>query len=105
MNVDLSRRGFLKLAGAGAAATTLGAMGFGTAEAATAPPSFRKLRRERSTFIVSPLRTCRRMGASGRWSARPRGESRRPSLQCSTPLDARLPLQWPDVPARLETTQ
>lgn len=36
MNVDLSRRGFLKLAGAGAAATSLGAMGFGEAEAAEA---------------------------------------------------------------------
>jgi len=36
MNVDISRRSFLKLAGAGAAATTLGAMGFGAAEAATA---------------------------------------------------------------------
>ena len=36
MNVDLSRRSFLKLTGAGAAATTLGAMGFGAAEAATA---------------------------------------------------------------------
>lgn len=34
MNIDLSRRGFLRLAGAGAAATTLGAMGFGAAEAA-----------------------------------------------------------------------
>lgn len=36
MNLDLSRRSFLKLTGAGAAATTLGAMGFGAAEAATA---------------------------------------------------------------------
>lgn len=36
MNLDLSRRSFLKLTGAGAAATTLGAMGFGVAEAATA---------------------------------------------------------------------
>lgn len=36
MNLDLTRRGFLKLAGTGAAATTLGAMGFGAAEAATA---------------------------------------------------------------------
>lgn len=37
MNVDLSRRGFLKLAGAGAvAATSLGALGFGEAEAAEA---------------------------------------------------------------------
>lgn len=35
MTVELSRRGFLKLAGSGAAASTLGAMGFGTAEAAT----------------------------------------------------------------------
>jgi len=34
MNVDLSRRGFLKLTGAGVAATSLGAMGFGDAEAA-----------------------------------------------------------------------
>ena len=34
MNVDLSRRGFLKLTGAGVAATSLGAMGFGEAEAA-----------------------------------------------------------------------
>ncbi len=36
MNVDLSRRGFLKLTGAGAAATSLGALGFGEAEAAEA---------------------------------------------------------------------
>ena len=36
MSLNLSRRGFFKLAGAGAAATTLGAMGFGAAEAATA---------------------------------------------------------------------
>ena len=36
MTVELSRRSFLKLTGAGAAASTLGAMGFGTAEAATA---------------------------------------------------------------------
>lgn len=36
MNIDLSRRGFLKLAGAGVAATSLGAMGFGEAEAAEA---------------------------------------------------------------------
>ena len=36
MNIDLSRRSFLKLAGAGAAATSLGAMGFEAAEAATA---------------------------------------------------------------------
>lgn len=36
MNVDLSRRSFLKLAGAGVAATSLGAMGFGEAEAAEA---------------------------------------------------------------------
>lgn len=34
MNIDLSRRGFLRLAGAGVAATSLGAMGFGGAEAA-----------------------------------------------------------------------
>lgn len=34
MNIDLSRRGFMKLAGAGAAATSLGALGFGAAEAA-----------------------------------------------------------------------
>lgn len=34
MNVDLSRRGFLKLSGAGMAATSLGALGFGEAEAA-----------------------------------------------------------------------
>lgn len=34
MNVDLSRRGFLKLAGAGVVATSLGSMGFGGAEAA-----------------------------------------------------------------------
>ncbi|KGJ14342.1 sulfate ABC transporter substrate-binding protein [Paracoccus sanguinis] len=32
--MDLSRRSFLRLAGAGVAATSLGAMGFGTAEAA-----------------------------------------------------------------------
>ena len=36
MNIDLSRRGFLRLAGAGAAATSLGAIGFGEAEAAEA---------------------------------------------------------------------
>ena len=36
MNMALSRRGFLKLAGAGVAATSLGAMGFGGAEAAEA---------------------------------------------------------------------
>ncbi|PJN95450.1 molybdopterin oxidoreductase [Amaricoccus sp. HAR-UPW-R2A-40] len=36
MNVDLSRRSFLKLTGAGVAATSLGAMGFGEAEAAEA---------------------------------------------------------------------
>lgn len=36
MNVDLSRRSFLKLTGAGAAATSLGALGFGEAEAAEA---------------------------------------------------------------------
>ena len=34
MNVDLSRRSFLKLAGAGVAVTSVGAMGFGEAEAA-----------------------------------------------------------------------
>ena len=34
MNIDLSRRGFLRLAGAGVAGTSLGAMGFGGAEAA-----------------------------------------------------------------------
>ncbi len=34
MNVDLSRRGFLRLTGGGVAATSLGAMGFGDAEAA-----------------------------------------------------------------------
>ncbi len=34
MNIDLSRRSFLRLAGAGVAATSLGAMGFGGAEAA-----------------------------------------------------------------------
>lgn len=33
MNIDLSRRSFLKLAGAGVAVTTLGSMGFGQAEA------------------------------------------------------------------------
>lgn len=33
MNVDISRRGFLKLAGAGVAVTSVGAMGFGEAEA------------------------------------------------------------------------
>ena len=31
MNIDLSRRGFLRLAGAGVAATSLGALGFGGA--------------------------------------------------------------------------
>lgn len=36
MTVDISRRGFLKVAGAGVAATSLGAMGFGAAEAAVA---------------------------------------------------------------------
>ena len=36
MNMDLSRRGFLKATGAGVAATSLGAMGFGEAEAAVA---------------------------------------------------------------------
>lgn len=36
MNLDLSRRSFLKLAGAGAGATVLAGMGFGAAEAATA---------------------------------------------------------------------
>ena len=36
MNVDLSRRSFLKLTGAGVAATSLGALGFGEAEAAEA---------------------------------------------------------------------
>ena len=36
MNLDLSRRGFMKLAGTGAGATALGAMGFGAVEAATA---------------------------------------------------------------------
>lgn len=34
MNVNLSRRSFLKLGGAGVAATSLGALGFGEAEAA-----------------------------------------------------------------------
>jgi len=36
VNVNLSRRGFLKLAGAGASATVVGSMGFGAAEAAEA---------------------------------------------------------------------
>lgn len=36
MNIDLSRRSFLKLAGAGVAATSLGSLGFGEAEAAEA---------------------------------------------------------------------
>jgi len=36
MNIDLSRRSFLKLAGAGVAATSLGAMGFEEAEAGVA---------------------------------------------------------------------
>lgn len=36
MNIDLSRRSFLKLAGAGVAATSLGALGFAQAEAAEA---------------------------------------------------------------------
>lgn len=36
MNMELSRRGFLKVAGAGVAGTSLGAMGFGEAEAAVA---------------------------------------------------------------------
>lgn len=36
MNMSISRRGFLKLAGASIAATSLGAMGFGDAEAAEA---------------------------------------------------------------------
>ncbi len=34
MNMDLSRRSFMKLAGAGVAATSIGALGFGEAEAA-----------------------------------------------------------------------
>jgi formate dehydrogenase major subunit len=36
MNMELSRRGFLKAAGVGVAATTLGALGFSEAEAAVA---------------------------------------------------------------------
>lgn len=36
MNMELSRRAFLRTSGAGLAGTTLGAMGFGEAEAATA---------------------------------------------------------------------
>lgn len=36
MNIDLSRRSFLKFAGAGVAATSLGALGFAQAEAAEA---------------------------------------------------------------------
>ncbi|KAB2855625.1 MAG: twin-arginine translocation signal domain-containing protein, partial [Bauldia sp.] len=36
VNIDLTRRSFLKLTGAGVAATSLGAMGFGQAEAAVA---------------------------------------------------------------------
>ncbi len=36
MTIDLSRRGFLALAGTGVATSTLGAMGFGAAEAAEA---------------------------------------------------------------------
>lgn len=36
VNINLSRRGFLKLTGAGASATVVGAMGFGEAEAAEA---------------------------------------------------------------------
>lgn len=36
MTIDLSRRSFLQLTGAATAATTLGAMGYGAAEAATA---------------------------------------------------------------------
>ncbi|SER35647.1 formate dehydrogenase (quinone-dependent) catalytic subunit [Faunimonas pinastri] len=36
MNMELSRRSFLKVAGAGVAGTTLGSMGFGDAEAAVA---------------------------------------------------------------------
>ena len=36
MNMSISRRGFLKLAGASIAATSLGAMGFSDAEAAEA---------------------------------------------------------------------
>ncbi len=36
MNIDLTRRSFLKLTGAGVATTSLGAMGFGQAEAAVA---------------------------------------------------------------------
>ncbi len=36
MNVNLSRRSFLKLAGAGAGASVIGSMGFGAAEAAEA---------------------------------------------------------------------
>ena len=36
MNIEVSRRGLLKVAGAGAAGTALGALGFAAAEAATA---------------------------------------------------------------------
>jgi len=36
MNIEVSRRGVLRVAGAGAAGTALGALGFGAAEAATA---------------------------------------------------------------------
>ncbi|MBV8682422.1 MAG: molybdopterin-dependent oxidoreductase [Caulobacteraceae bacterium] len=36
MNIEVSRRGLLRVAGAGAAGTALGALGFGAAEAATA---------------------------------------------------------------------
>ena len=36
MNIEVSRRGLLKVASAGAAGTALGALGFGAAEAATA---------------------------------------------------------------------
>jgi formate dehydrogenase major subunit len=36
MNIEVSRRGLLKVAGVGAAGTALGALGFGAAEAATA---------------------------------------------------------------------
>ena len=48
MNVELSRRGFLKVGGAGVAATSLGAMGFSEAEAAVAA-HFRPLKLANTT--------------------------------------------------------
>ena len=53
MNIDLSRRGFLKLAGAGVAATSLGALGFGEAEAA-------ELAHVRAFKLAASFASCRK---------------------------------------------